>query len=173
MPAVSAVAIAILLWPLCGTEQQNPVNGEQRPDTIGSVPVAPLKLTNDRPSGSFQLSPETIAVAPPALSISIIQVVNPEKTAVEIFVYLARAEAAVAPAERIPVGQFGLFPPDHPAGFTLRSSNAFQKLRMERPTSKPSRVWLVLELKPISPTRPLTKIELTVAPPEWGTEKRN
>ena len=145
----------------------------QRSDASETAPVAPLKLTEDHPSGSFVIAPATIAAAPPILSVSITQVMNPEKTPVEIFVYLVRWDEGPMPAERILMGQFGLFPPDHPASFTLRSSAAFQKLRASGAASQTSKILLMLELKPISGKKSLTNVELTMAPPEWHTEKRN
>jgi hypothetical protein len=154
-------------------EHQNPADEEKRHDAIGIVPVAPLKLTDDHPSGSFVISPATIAAAPAILSVSIIRVVNPEKTAVEVFVYLVRSDVGSTPIERILVGQFGLFPPDHPASFMLRSSGAFQKLQASRSASASRKVLLVMELKPISGNKTLTKVELTVAPPEWRADKRD
>jgi len=166
MRVVSAI-VAILLWALGCIGEQNPVYGEQPGTAAPTVSVSPLKLTNDNPSGSFPIATETVNAAPPFLSVSIIQVENPDNVAVELFVYLVRSEGSLAPQEKILVGQFSLFPPDHPARFTLRASNAFQKLQESRPASKSVQVRLLLELKAIRGKKPLPRIALTVIPPEW------
>jgi hypothetical protein len=169
MLVVSTLVIAILLCPLRGIGEGSPAYIGQRSDSISTVRDTPLKLTNLNPSGFFPLAPGAVAAAPPLLSLAIIEVVNPEKAAVQILVYLVPSDGGPTPKEKILVGQFGLFPPDHPARFTLRSSDAFQKLSAANSTSR-NQVRLLLELKPLSQKRSLPNIELTIAPPEWRTE---
>ena len=173
MPVVLALVVAILLWPLACLAERAPACEQQLTDAVPTVPAAPLKLTDAGPSGFFPIAPKTVIAAPAVLSLSVTQVVNPEKAAVEIFLYLVRFDSEHTPKEKIFVGQFGLFPPDHPARFTLRSSGAFQKLLAAGPAPNSNQVRLLLELKPISGKKPLSKIELTIAPPEWAPEDRH
>jgi hypothetical protein len=172
MPVANAIVLAILLLPLCCSGEPNTVDEEQRSEASGTMPVAPLKLTNAHPSGTFRIPQETTAAAPSVLSLSVVEVVNPEKTPVEIFVYLVRSEEGPTPKEKTLVGQFGLYPADHPASFTLRLSGAFQNLQAAGLSLKSARVELELELKAINKGKPLTKVELTVGPPKWLSEER-
>ncbi len=95
---------------------------------------------------------------------------NPDKTPVEIFVYLARAGSGSTQPEKAPIGNFSLYPADHPAGFLMRASGAFHKLAAAGPASATSEVRLVLEMKRIDEAKPWTKIAITVAPPQWRSE---
>jgi hypothetical protein len=128
-----------------------------------------ISLSNDRPRGSYSIDPETLASAPPVLKLTIPHVVNPNKLPFQIFVYLSLESQAGGRSgthqERILVGNFGLYPPDLPATFLLRSSRAFGKLKTM--TSNPTNVHLLLEMKRIHEASPWTLVEVTVAPPEW------
>lgn len=130
-----------------------------------------VTLTNERPAGYFPLDPETLASAPPILGVTITRVVNPGKTPFQVFVYLSyQSGAGRTEPEKIRIGNFGLYPPDRPAGFLLRSSQAFRKLKSL--SSSPTDVRLLLEMKRIHGTRPWTSVEVTVAAPEWRRETR-
>jgi hypothetical protein len=130
---------------------------------------AGVTLTNERPTGSFTISPGTLESAPPILKLTISQVVNPDKLPFQVFVYFSfeshTGGSAGKHQDRILVGNFGLYPPDHPATFSLRASRAFSKLKTM--TSNPGNVHLVLEMKRIHEASPWTTVEVTVAPPEW------
>ena len=130
---------------------------------------AHITLTNDQPTGSFPLNPETLASAPSVLTITLTEVVNPDKLPFQIFVYLSyhsqSGEEVSTVEKKILIGNFGLYPPDHPASFHVRSSTAFRALKSSG--SKPSEVRLLLEMRRIHETSPWTPVEATVAPPEW------
>jgi len=130
-------------------------------------PAAPLVLTNDRATGSFPISPETLAAAPRTLSVSISKVTNPEKTPFEVLVYLSVRRAAPAEPHKILIGNFSLYPPDHAAGFLLSTSQAFQKLQADGASAKSLKVRLLVEIKRIHEDKPWTPIAITVPPPKW------
>jgi hypothetical protein len=140
------------------------------PDCIVSQkePVG-ISLTNERPTGSFSIDPEALASAPPILKLTVSQVVNPNELPFQIFVYLSLdSQPGGTPGthqERILIGNFGLYPPDHPASFLLRTSRAFSKLKTM--TANPTNVHLLLEMKRIHEASPWSLVEVTVAPPEW------
>ena len=143
--------------------------GGQGPDSDQNqrrgVPTG-VTLTSDRPTGYFPLDAERLASAPPILALRITRVVNPGLTPFEIFVYLSYPPGdGRREAERILIGNFGLYPPDRPAGFLLRASTAFRKLKTTG--SKPTEVRLLLEMRRIHPKEPWTTVEVDVAPPEW------
>jgi len=137
----------------------------------GQTPTQ-VTLTNDHPEGSFLIAPEILASPPPVLALAITQVINPNNTAFQLFVYLSYHPGAEEKRSPVPakilVGNVGLYPPDHPGGFLLRSSTAFRKLRAAN--SNPADVRLLLEMKRIHEGTPWTPVEVTVAPPEWRTE---
>jgi len=131
----------------------------------------PVTLTQERPSGYFPLDRETLASAPPVLAVTIIRVVNPGQTALQIFIYLSyrqRVGEKGTELRKILIGNVGLYPPDRPAGFRLRASSAFRQLKAASPN--PAEVRLRLEMKRIHETRPWTPVEVIVAPPEWQTD---
>lgn len=168
MPGVCGLLIAALLFccTLAGVQSQEARDKRQ-------TTLSPIMLTNDRPTASFAIEPETLASAPAVLALSITKVVNPAKIPFGIFVYLSPAgEKGCPKSEKILVGNFSLYPPDHPAGFLLRASNAFRKLEAEGPRSRSSEVRLLLEMKRVRETKPWTPVEVTVAPPEWRSDER-
>ncbi|HMD98694.1 MAG TPA: hypothetical protein VKM93_15350 [Terriglobia bacterium] len=125
-----------------------------------------VMLTNDRPSGYFPIDQQTLASAPPILVVRITSVVNPDRTPFQVFVYLSyQSRAGQSEPERILIGNFGFYPPDHPSAFLLRASTAFRKLKTT--SSRPTDVRLLLEMRRIHEAKPWTPVEVTVAPPEW------
>ena len=167
MPAVALVWALILGAPLAGL--QAPTSADQGHNTPPTV-TSSIILTNEHPAGSFLIAAETVASAPPILSLSITKVINPDKTPVEILVYIVRSEKGATQAEKVPISNFSLYPADHPAGFLMRASGAFQKLAAAGPASATSEVRLVLEMKRIQEAKPWTRIAITVAPPQWRSE---
>ncbi|HEV2176784.1 MAG TPA: hypothetical protein VGW33_06245 [Terriglobia bacterium] len=165
-PAVHGLLIWALLFGGLRAGGQSPAGGAQRPGTETRV-----TLSNDHPEGSFLIPPEILAAPPAVLALTMTQVINPAKTAFQIFVYLSyhpgSGEKRRAAPAKILIGNVSLYPPDRPAGFLLRASTAFRKLKAA--TSKSSDVRLVLEMKRIHPAKPWTPVEVTVAPPEWRT----
>jgi len=139
----------------------------------GQRQAAPTRvtLTNHRPTGYFPIDPETLASAPPILGVTITRVVNPGKTPFQVFVYLSyQPRTGRTEPEKILIGNFGLYPPDRPSGFLLRSSRAFRKLKSL--SSSPTDLRLLLEMKRIHAKSPWTAVEVTIAPPEWRREVR-
>jgi hypothetical protein len=129
-------------------------------------------LTSDHPAGSFAIPPETLRSAPPAVVIQVTKVANPSGTPFQIFVYLSyRSAPGQQQAEKIPIGNVGIFPADRPAGFLLRASKAFAQLKAT--TSSATDVCVLVELKPLHKTDRLTSVEVTVAPPKWRAEPGN
>ncbi len=166
-PVVRGLLIWALLFcrPYAGQSPDSRDKGRER--------LAPLTLTNDRPVGYFPIAPETLAGAPPILAVSITRVVNPDETAFGIFVYLSRAEKGYPEPERILVGNFSLYPADHPGKFLMRSSLAFRKLEAAGSLSKSSQVRLVLEMRRLREMKPWTPVAVTIAPPDWqGAERQ-
>jgi hypothetical protein len=130
-------------------------------------PPPPLTLTSDRPTGSFPVSPQTLAAAPRILSVSISEVSNPEKTPFEVLVYFSPQAAAHVEPRKILIGNFSLYPPDQPAGFLLSTSQSFQKLQAEGPLAKSTSVRLLIEIKRLHENKPWTPLAITIPPPRW------
>ncbi|MGP8252067.1 MAG: hypothetical protein ACLQHF_08540 [Terracidiphilus sp.] len=129
-------------------------------------------LTSDHPAGSFKIPPETLRSAPPVVVIQVTKVANPSRTPLQIFVYLSyRSTPGQQQAEKIPVGNVGLFPADRPAAFLLRASKAFAQLKAT--ASSATDACVLVELKPLHETDRLTSVEVTVAPPQWKAEPGN
>lgn len=136
---------------------------------------AALTLTNDRPSGFFLVGEKTLANAPPILALTITKVVNPGQAGLDISVYLSFQPApssagAVERRDNILIGNVSLYPPDHPAGFLLRVSEAFGKLQAAGAVSRSSAVRLLIEMKRVHEGALRTPVELVVGPPEWRSE---
>jgi|ERR1022692_3130183 hypothetical protein len=168
-PAVFGLLMGALLFgglPAEGQTASSQVDGR-----------ATLTLTNDSPSGFFALGEKTLASAPPILALTITKVVNPAQTGLDISVYLSfqppsSSAGAKEPGEKVLIGNFSLYPPDHPAGFLLRASEAFSKLRAAGAVSRLSPVQLLIEMKRIHEGTPWTPVELVIGPPEWRSEAR-
>jgi hypothetical protein len=157
---------ALLIWALlfAGTcTRSAKVQGPQTHDMTQKA--APLTLTNDQPTGSFVVSPDITAKAPPAVEFAITQVVNPSLTSFEILVYLApQGKKGDPEPEKILVGNFSLYPSDHPAKFSLSSANAFRKVRASAAASD---LKLVVELKHMRANESWSGLKVTIDPPRW------
>jgi hypothetical protein len=167
-PAVRWLLIWALLVPGAWAGGGKQEGTAPKPKTL-----APLTLTSEHPAGSFALDPKTIASAPPVLAIALTKVVNPGQVPFQVFVYLSyRSKAERSEPEKILVGNFSLYPADRPAGFVLRSSTGFSKLKATGAES--TGVQLVLEMERIHKGKPWsTPVEVTVAPPEWREEPKH
>jgi hypothetical protein len=146
--------------------------GSQKSDSKDAAPnsegtTQPLILTGQRTSGSFPVPPEILRNQTRVLFVSIAKVVNRQRTSFEILAYLQRAKQDHAPAEKILLGSFSLYPSDQPAGFQLSTSEAFHKLAAEAATSSPSDVRLVFEIRKFRETDSWAGLEVTLAPPVW------
>ena len=128
----------------------------------------PVTLTSERASGSFPVSPETLASAPSILELSITRVLNPAATPIVMFVYLSPAgKKGKAEPEKVLVGNFSLYPPDQPGKFLLGLSSAFEKLKAKDTVSKSSELQLTVEMKRLNDSQSWTKVEVTIDPPKW------
>jgi len=152
--ALLVVALSIV------AQQAKPTGTQARPESI--------ELTNNQTTGSFAVSPDVLAIAPPVLGLSFPRVVNPANTPFSIFVHFSyrTAKATGTSPEKILVGNASLYPADRPGGFRLRTSVAFEKLKRAKATD----IRLVVEMKRIHPAQPWTRVEMTVAPPQWQGE---
>lgn len=158
---LTALAFAILFF--CCTCAGPAKIESSETTTIEEKPVAPLTLTGNRVTGSFRVTPETLASRPVAVELQISKVLNPAGAPLSVFVYLSRGgKKAQSDGQRIPIGSFSLYPPDQPGKFMLRASTALSKLGPGRDD-----VQLVIELKRVDETKPWTNVELTVEPPKW------
>ncbi len=170
-PAVHGLLIWALLFGGAYARGQS-LDGHADPK---QATLTPVTLTNDCPEGSFLITPEILASPPAVLALAMTQVVNPAKTPFQVFVYLSyqpsSAEKRGPAPVKILLGNVGLYPPDRPAGFLLRASTAFRK--MKGASSKPTEVRLLLEMKRIHARKPWTPVDVTVAPPEWRTEAKS
>jgi hypothetical protein len=142
-------------------QQAEPTGTQARPESI--------ELTNKQTTGSFAVSPDVLASAPPVLGLSFPRIVNPANTPFSIFVHFSyrTAKATGTSPEKMLVGNASLYPADRPGGFRLRASAAFAKLKAAKATD----IRLVVEMKRIHPAQPWTPVEVTVAPPQWRGER--
>jgi hypothetical protein len=159
-----AAIVAILLSVCGGLAVASPTP----PVSATAETVAFITLSDIHPSGSFPLSAGTIAAVPAILRLSVIKVDNAAATPVVIYVnVVVQAGGAESPSNyQAAVGNFSLYPPDHPAGFALDATNAFRALRPHLAAQSGS-ARLVLEMRRLNPKRPWTPVALTIAPPEW------
>jgi hypothetical protein len=146
----------LTVWIFCGLAQSAPgLSGGS------GVQVESVTLSPEHPAGSFPIDRETVAGTPAVLRVSVTNVMNPARTPIGIYVYLSPAGGG---AERILVGNFALFPPDHPGGFMLGASKSWAELRSRGYSGE---VELRVELRRIHPEKPWSSVEVTVAPPLW------
>jgi len=131
--------------------------------------VAPVTLTNENPNGFFPVSSDVVKCAPATVAIAVTRVSNPSLTAFEIQVYLvppdAQPDKKGAAADKILIGDFSLYPADHPARFVLRSADAFKKMSANGNGSDGVR--LLIELKRMRESGPWPPMQVTFDPPQW------
>src|SRR6266851_2126785 len=77
------LAGALLFGGSTGTE------GQGVDPSVSQVRPEPVELTNSRTTGSFAVSPDTVASAPPVLALRFPRVVNPANTPFAVFVNLS------------------------------------------------------------------------------------
>ena len=140
----------------------------------GSSPLkelAPLTLTDAHLCGFFRVPPETLTAAPPVLYLAVTKVVNPRQTPFEVFVYLSSGRKELE--QKILVGNFSLYPPDHPAGFLLNAADAFRALKKNLSKPRDGTVELRIEMRRINESLAWTPLEVTFAPPDWRNDKHH
>ncbi|MCM3901391.1 MAG: hypothetical protein ND866_06775 [Pyrinomonadaceae bacterium] len=164
---------ALVIWALFFSGNCYRSAKVQGPETLdpGQEKMAPITLTKERAVNSFPVTPQTLAAAPQILEVSVTKVVNPEKLPVAIYVSLSPAgEKAVPELEKIPLGNFSLYPPDRPGKFLLQATAAFDKLK-GAVAPKANEVRLVLEMKSLDAKESSAPVEVTLAPPQWRTDE--
>ena len=126
-----------------------------------------VTLTNERPTGSFLLQRDLLKRPPAILEVSLTKVVNPGAKPINIFVYFSADKKGES--RKIEVGNFSLYPADRPAKFMLDAAPPFRKLAETKDAA--AKEWrVVFELE--RPTGQATsQIEVTIAPPNWKSEK--
>jgi len=169
---------ALTIWSLpflglsCGAADVQKTDSTSTPETV--------TLTNQEPTGSFVVKPETIKSAPtisevpPVMSAVILpvtKVVNPNARAVNVFVYLSRAnEKRDEAAQKIELGSFSLYPADHPGKFTLNAGLALRKASAASNDANLKDWKLVLELDQKT-EQASSPVEVTIAAPLWVLTK--
>jgi hypothetical protein len=145
---------------------QNSVPSNEAPKRPAS-----LTLSNYHPSGCFPVAREKLASMPAALFISIVKVINQERTPFEVLVFLVPSGKKMhSPEQKILVGNFSLYPPDHPAGFLLSTSKALRELKSSSQFPNDGSLQLLVEIRRTDETKEWTPVELTVTAPEWRSE---
>ena len=159
---VHTFLVGFLLWGFVCDGGESPEPGRAQ-EQAGSA-----ELTNDHPEVSLAVPADAVQSAPPVLELHFPRVVNPNKIAFEVFVFLTYRPNGGTEAEpaRILLGSGSLYPADQPGGLRLRASGAWRKVK----GAKGSDVRLVLEMKRIHPAKPWTQVAVTVAAPEWREE---
>jgi hypothetical protein len=135
--------------------------------------AASITLTDRRPAAFFRVSRETVSDAPPVLHVLVPRVVNPAGTALLVEVYFTvepAGGAAALPPRRISVGHFAFFPANRGSGYVMNTSTAFRELKSMSAANEEIRLWF--ELRRLHPEKPWTKVEVSIAPPEWKTTAR-
>lgn len=168
MSRSSLTALVFLLLCFCGNCGREARMQSSELTPIAQKPVVPLTLTNERATGSFPVSAETLARKPSILEVPISRVVNLAGTQVEISVYLVRGgKNGQMEAGKIGVGIFSLYPSDRTGKFLLDSSSALHKLKETGSDTKTEDVQLVIELKRIDESKAWTPVEITIEQPNW------
>lgn len=167
---------ALMTWALCfsGTncgaaKVQSPKTSELKP---GNEPAAPtVTLTPEHSSNSFPVEANVLTSDPQVLEVAVTKVVNPSRTAVNIFVYLAKTPKGRSELEKQPIGNFSLYPADRPGIFLLDPAQAIEKLCGENP-SKDVGLRLMFELKQLDQTVAGSPLEVTIAQPTWRSRDK-
>lgn len=167
---------ALFIWALgfsganCGSAKvQSPKSSEKAPEMTPDQ--RSLKLTNEHTSGAFPIGSDLLSNIPEVLEVSIAKVNNPDRTPVDIFVYLSQTpKQGERDPDRILLGNFSLYPPDRPGKFLMKASPAFRKLVDSKGTNAAD-VQLLFEMKRLDEKRPWTAVEVTVGLPQWRPAK--
>jgi hypothetical protein len=132
-------------------------------------PQASLTLSDEHPEVSFPIDSQTVSAAPAVLELKVPSVFNPARLGFHLLVYLTFDFVAVKnKREKVLIGDAGFYPADRPAGFQMRSSKAFAKLKAAG--SKATDVRLLLEIRRIHDAESWKPVKVTIAPPQWKTK---
>jgi len=166
------ILAVLIIWslPLLGMSCGSQTVQEPAPTTTPET----ITLTNQNPTGSFPLQPDLLKNLPATnavpvtittLQVPVTKVVNPNASAVNIFVYLSRPkDKDDTPAEKIEVGSFSLYPADRPGKFMLNPETAFRKASAASNDANIKDWRLVFELEK-RPEQAWSPLEVTIAKP--------
>jgi hypothetical protein len=150
----------------------------QEPDS--SATAETVTLTNQKPTGFFTVKPDVIKSAPTmrevppvasAVILPVTKVVNPNSRAVNVFVYLSRAnEKRDEVPQKVEVGSFSLYPADRPGKFTLNTALALRKASDASNDANIKDWKLVLELDQKT-KQASSPVEVTITAPIWVLTK--
>jgi len=140
--------------------------------------VTPLRqqkgvtLTTERPAARLPIDLAILQNPLPILEVPVTQVINKQLTPFAIFVYLAWTESKPGSEtqRKLLIGNFGVFPPDHPGRYTLRASSAFDELRERGVNLRESHLELLFVMRKVRETEAWTPIEVTISPVRWLPE---
>ena len=167
---------ALMIWALCfsGTncgsaKVQSPQT--QEPKTENQPTLPSVTLTPEHASDSFAIAASVLSSDAEVLEVSITKVVNPSRTPVVFFVYLASSGEGKIEPEKFLIGNFSLYPADRPGTFLLNPTSAVHKFSAKRPSRKAD-ARLVFEMKRVDETRAWTSIEVTIEQPKWRAAEK-
>ena len=131
-----------------------------------------VTLTSSHPAARLAIAPAILQNPLPILEVLVTQVINKQLTPFAIFIYFAWKEGKPGSEtqRKLLVGNFGVFPPDHPGRYTLRASGAFDELRKRSVNFQQSHLELLFEMRKVRATEAWTPIEVTIAPVRWLRE---
>jgi hypothetical protein len=163
---------ALMIWALCfsvadcgSTQVQSP----QHVEKPAATPTPPMiTLTNQAPDGGFDITGDLIPSGADVVEIAISKVVNPERIALTLTVYLDdKRGSSVTDVEKNVLGSFSLYPPDRPGKFLLPFPPSLNKL----PPSVKAR--MIFVLKRLDETKPWNKVEVEVSRPTFRSSQKN
>jgi hypothetical protein len=156
-------AAALLLVAACAVPQ--PPDGAEA-SRRGGAPeeVVEVRLTARAPRAVLPVSAAVVAERPPLLEIRVPEVENQGRTPFALRLALGTGGQEDEAAEAI-VGHVSVHPPERPARFLLRASDAWARLDPEE--GEPVR--LLVELLPVQETG-LGELAVTVGPVVWREE---
>lgn len=131
-----------------------------------------VKLTDRRPTAILPIPPGVLRQRLPILEVPVNSVQNEKRTPFAIFVYLVWKEGRPGPTKQrnILVGNFVVFPPDHPGRYTLRVSRAFGDLEKQGKNLVRLQPGLQFELRRLRQKAAWGPIEVTIGPVRWLKE---
>lgn len=167
---------ALIIWALCfsGTNcgparVQSPQTNEPK---TAQQPVSPsVTLTPEHASDSLPVAASVLLSDSEVLEVPVTKVVNPSRTPVAFFVYLAQSSDGKVEPEKILIGNFSLYPADRAGVFLLDPRPAVRKFS-EKKQSGITDAKLVFEMKRVDETRVWTPVEVTIEEPKWRAAEK-
>lgn len=128
-----------------------------------------VTLSEMQPLARIQL-PASIRAAPlPILEVPVVKISNPQEMSFSIFASLEwrRYSRGSAGNEKIPLGNFTVYPPDRTGSYMLRASTAFEDLKAMGADLSRDQVFILLEMKRTNPNRPWSAVRVEIGPLRW------